>query len=168
MKNLIKNTNKGYGIIEALFYIAILVMLSLVVINSLFTMTKSFKESTIQADLVQSSMIMERVTREIRQAHGVASISATLLRLNTKDDLDNDKTVQFTLSGTDIQLLENDVLTGNLNTPNIQVTSLSFTEITTPAGKAVKVILSVKSGRDDQNRIVDFYDTVVLRGDYGV
>ena len=164
----IKNTKGGYAIIEILFYIAIFFLLSLVVINSLFTMTKSFKESTIQADLVQSSAIMERISREIRQAYGINSITGTSLKLNTRDDLDNNKTVQFLLSGLNIQFLEDYVLTGNLNTSNIQITNLSFTQITTPAGKAVKVFLSVKSTRDSSNRVTDFYDTVVLRGDYGM
>lgn len=167
MKSKINKIKNGYSVVETLFYIAIFLVLSLVVINSLITMTKSFKENTIQADLVQSAMIMERISREIRQAYGINSIAATSLKLNTKDDLDNNKTVQFSLSGVNIQLLEDDVLTGNLNTPNIEVTSLSFTQITTTEGKAVKVILSVRSTRDTAGRIIDFYDTVVLRGDYG-
>jgi len=163
--NKMKN-ERGYTLIELLFYIALFSILTLAVINALVVMTKAFRETSIQADLVQSSLVMERISRETRQAYGIFSISASDLKLNTKDELDNNKTVRFVLSGSNIELYENDVLTGNLNTPNIEVTSLSFTEITTVMGKAIKINFSVMSTRDSNNRIEDFYETVVLRGNY--
>ena len=157
----------GYSLVEILFYIGIFSALALVVFSSLITMTKSFRETTIGADFVQSSAIIERISREIRQAYGIYSISASDLKLNTKDDLGNNKTVRFLLSSTNLQLLENDIVTGNLNTPNREVTALYFTEITTLARKAIKINLSVRSTRDTSGRVEDFYDTAVLRGDYG-
>jgi Tfp pilus assembly protein PilE len=167
MKIKIIKMNKGYSLIEILFYIAIFSTLALVIINSLITMTKSFRATTIQADLVQSSSVAERISREIRQAYGINSLSLSDLKLNTKDESGNNKTIRFVLSGSDIQLLENDIFIGNLNTPNIQVTALSFVEITTLKGKAIKMSLSVRSTRDTLGRIENFYDTIVLRGDYG-
>ena len=167
MKNKIRKTKGGYTLIEILFYIALFSVLTLAIINSFITMTKAFKEISIQSDLVQSSLVIERMSREIRQAYGINSIATSDLKLNTKDELDNNETVRFLLSGSDIQLFENDVLTGNLNTPNIQVVNLSFTQITTVNGNAVKISLSVKSGRDTTNRVENFYNTVLLRGDYG-
>lgn len=161
-----KSMTKGYTLLEALFYIALFAILTMAVISSLVTMTKSFKETSIQADLVQSATIMERITREVRQAYGINYITTSNLRLNTKDESNNNKTVEFLLSGSNLQLIENSILTGNLNTPNIVVTGLTFTEITTTEGKAVKMILSVRSLRDSSNRVKDFYSTIVLRGDY--
>jgi len=167
MKNKIRKTKGGYTLIEILFYIALFSVLTLAIINSFITMTKAFKEISIQSDLVQSSLVIERMSREIRQAYGINSIATSDLKLNTKDEADNNKTVRFVLSGTNIQLYENDVLTGNLNTPNIQAVDLSFAQITTVNGNAIKVSLSVKSGRDTTNRVENFYNTVLLRGDYG-
>src|SRR3989344_3183177 len=167
MKNKIRKTKGGYKLIEILFYIALFSVLTLAIINSFITMTKAFKEISIQSDLVQSSLVIERMSREIRQAYGINSIATSDLKLNTKDEADNNKTVRFVLSGTNIQLYENDVLTGNLNTPNIQAVDLSFAQITTVNGNAIKVSLSVKSGRDTINRVENFYNTVLLRGDYG-
>ncbi|OGI86095.1 hypothetical protein A3A01_01565 [Candidatus Nomurabacteria bacterium RIFCSPLOWO2_01_FULL_39_17] len=167
MKNQIQKVKGGYTLVEILFYIALFSVLTLAIINSFVTMTKAFKEISIQSDLVQSSLAIERMSREIRQAYGINSITTSDLKLNTKDELDNNETVRFLLSGSDIQLFENDVLTGNLNTPNIQVVNLSFTQITTVNGNAIKISLSVKSGRDMTNRVENFYNTVLLRGDYG-
>ncbi|HBA45878.1 hypothetical protein A2W67_00595 [Candidatus Nomurabacteria bacterium RIFCSPLOWO2_02_40_28] len=162
----IKNYKKGYAILELLFYIAFFAILSLVVINAMIVMTRSFRETSIQGELIQSGVIMERISREVRQAYNISSISATDLNLDSTDNGGANKTVEFLLSGTDIQLLENGVLTGNLNTLNITVTALTFTQITTTKGKAVKIAFTVRSSNDKLNRTQDFYDTIVLRGIY--
>ena len=175
MKNFFKQKNrgrkvlseaKGYAILELLFYIALFSILSLVVINAIIIMTRSFRETAIQAELVQSGIIMERMSREIRQAYDISSISANNLKLNTKDNTGANKTVEFLLASSNVRFLENGILVGNLNTPNIVVTNLTFTQMTTVKGKAVKIVLSFRSSNDSLNRIRDFYDTIVLRGDY--
>jgi hypothetical protein len=162
-KREIKN---GYALLELLFYISLFVILSVVVINAMATMSRSFKETSIQAELIESGTIMERISREIRGAYGIGSVGAGDLVLNTKDSGGANKTVEFLLSGTNLELLENGTLTGNLNTPTISVTALAFTQITTAPGKAIKIVLTVKSANDALNRTQDFYDTVVLRGAY--
>jgi len=155
----IKIVNRGYAILELLFYISFFAVFSLLVINSMIIMTKSFRETSIQAEFVQSGAIMERMSREIRQSSSEIYVSATDLKLDTNR-------IEFKLSGSDIQLWTNGTLTGNLNTLNIVVTALNFTQITTIKGKAVKIFLTIKSNNDRLNRTVDFYDTIVLRGDY--
>ncbi len=161
-----KNKQKGTALLEFVFYIIFFTILSLLVVNTMITMTKSFRETAIQTELVQAGTIMERISREIRSAYAIASVNATNLVLNTKDENDNDKTVQFLLSGSNLQLLENSVLTGNLNTSNIVITSLIFNQITTTEGKAVKVEITVRSMSDALARTFNFYDTIVLRGEY--
>ena len=158
--------NKGYAILELLFYITLFSILSLVVIDAMIIMTKSFKEVTRQAELTRSGNIMERISREVRSSYDINTISANNLKLNTKDSGGADKTIEFLLSGSDIRLLENDILTGNLNAPDVAVSGLAFTQITTPKGKAVKIFFTVKSASDTLNRTQDFYNTIVLRGNY--
>lgn len=166
-KIILKSKTKGgYAILELLFYIAFFALLSIVIINAMITMSQSFRESETLAALTRSGSIMERMSREIRQADSISLITPSSLKLNTTDSAGGPKTVEFLLSGTNVQLLENDVLTGNLNSPNITVSGLSFTEITTANGKAVKIVLTVQSVNDKYNRSVDFYNTVVLRGSY--
>jgi Tfp pilus assembly protein PilE len=159
--------NSGYTIIELLFYIALFSVLSVVVINAMLTMAKAFKETAIQAELVQSGTIMERMSREIRGAYDIDPTStSTDLKLNTKDSGGANKTVELLLSGTNLELIENGTLTGNLNTSKINVTAVTFTQITTTQGKAVKIFLTIRSVDDILARTQDFYDTVVLRGSY--
>ena len=159
-------SKKGYAVLELLFYIALFAVLSLVVINSMIVMVKAFKETNIKTELIESASVMERMSREVRQAYDINSINATDLKLNTKDNSGNNKTVEFLLSGSNIKFLENDVLTGNLNSSTIAITALAFTQINTNKGKAVKISLTLISTNDTLSRAVDFYDTVVLRGAY--
>ena len=162
----LKNKNKGATLLELLFYIAFFITFSLLVISAMITMTRSFRETGIQGELAQGGVIMERMVREIRQAYDIGSLSTSDLVLNTKDSGGANKTVEFVLSGSDIQLLENGVLTGNLNTSKIVVTGLAFTQITTVKGKAVMLTFSIRSTSDALARTFDFYDTIVLRGKY--
>ncbi|MFA5840868.1 MAG: hypothetical protein WC847_01165 [Candidatus Paceibacterota bacterium] len=161
-------TKGGYAVLELLFYIALFAIFSLLIIDAIITMAKSFKETSIQAEFVQSGNIIERISREIRQADGINTIFSNDLTLDTKDDVGANKTVEFKLldSGSDIQLLENGTITGNLNTPNTLVTALTFTQINTVKGKAVRIFLTLQSANDVLGRSQDFYNTVVLRNSY--
>lgn len=159
-------TNSGYVLLETIFYILLFAILSIAIINAMLTMTKSFKETIVQRELMQGGNIMERISREIRQAYGINLISANNLKLNTTDDAGVNKTVQFTLNNSDIRLLDKDIFIGNLNTPNITVVNITFTQINTTKGTAIKVFLTVRSNHDSQNRNENFYNTIVLRGDY--
>ena len=153
MKIFIKlNNNKGYAMLEILFYIALFAILSIAVIDAMIMMTKSFRETTIHKELIQGGNIMEKITREIRQASEINSISTNNIKFSTTNLDGTSKTIEFSLSGTDIRFLENDVFIGNLNTTNVSVLALNFTQINTTKGNAVKISLRVKSNHDLQNR----------------
>ncbi|MCX6757420.1 MAG: type II secretion system protein [Candidatus Nomurabacteria bacterium] len=159
-----KNQN-GYSLIETVFYIVLFSILSLAVINALISMTKSFTETATHAELMQVSPVIERITHEIRQATSITSITNnnTDLLLQTTG---TNTSVEFLLSGTNVQLKENGATTGNLNTPDIAITGLTFTQITSTNSKAVKVDISARYLKDKQAREEHFYDTVILRGSY--
>lgn len=165
--NKIKN-NRGISMVELLFYTAVFSVLFLVIINSMIFMTRAFRETVVNTDLTQGASVMERMSREIRKSSGINTISATSLRLDQVDPLDSATTrIRFTLSGSDIELYDsNDVLVGDLNSPNISITSLTFTQITTNQGIAVRIAMTVRSNHYNSVRTEDFYNTVVLRQAY--
>jgi len=164
--SLRSKTNCGFALLEILFYISLLALFSIAIINSIIVMTRAFKETAVQSEFLQGGAILERISREIRQANSIATISATSISLNTEDAGGNPATIRFTLSGTNIQLFQNDVLMGNLNTGSIIVNNLSFTQISSAVSQGIKIALSISSNHDKLLRVNDFYDTVVLRGSY--
>lgn len=157
--------NGGYSIVELIFYVALFSFVSLAVINSILTMTKSFKETGTYAEVMKGGDIMERISREVRRATGVASISVNDLKINTKNDAGVAKTMEFILDNSNVQLFENDVFTGNLNTDNLTISALTFSQIITTKGMAIKITLTVNS-KSKIDSSESFYSTIVLRGDY--
>lgn len=166
MTHKIKNKNSGLTLIETLFYTFVFAALAIVIINAMIHMTQSFRETSIQAELVQGADIMEKISREIKQAVSIHSISSNFLKLNTKDSLGANKTITFTASGGDLEMLENDVFIGDLNSTNIEISELSFSNITTSSGSAVKISFEISSLRDPKSRVYEFFNTLALRGSY--
>lgn len=166
MKNFRTQHNKGFTLVEMIFYTALFTAISLILIQAVVSMVSSFRETQVTADINQTNQLLERVAREIRQSNSIDTISSTSLKINTEDSVGSPKTVTFTLSGTDLELYEDDVLTGDLNSANLALTSLNFTQITTGHSTAIRISMTVKSNRHGSSRTVDFYDTLVMRGAY--
>lgn len=160
MLNLKLKNKKAYTILEIVIYVALFALLSVAVTNSLLVMIKSFTATSVQQDFLKTVPMMERITREIKQASNVTSVSVSDILLTSTNN------PEFKLSGTNLQLWENSTLTGNLNPTNISVNSLSFVVITTAQGKAVKIQFSVTDTKDKTARSETFYSTAVLRGIY--
>ncbi|MEI8270280.1 MAG: hypothetical protein WCG45_02840 [bacterium] len=159
--------NEGYSLIEMIFYIALFAMLTTVIINSMMTMIRSFKEVSIKREITQGAEIMERISREIKQANKINTIDTPGgVKLDSKDESGTYKLVEFALTDKNIRILENSNFIGNLNSPNIEVDTLTFNKITTIKGEAIRVLLTVSSKHDYKNRSFNYQNTVVLRGDY--
>lgn len=161
-----KKTNTGYSLIEVVFYVALFTVLSIVLLNFLITMTSFFMKTMVNRDIMQGAIVMENISRELKQANNFTFLSNSLT-VNTKDISNNPKTIIYTLSNSNIQLTDSVYGNlGNLNTPNVSIDSFNVSLITTLKGKAAKINLTVKSNRDEENIQENFVDTVILRGSY--
>ncbi len=165
MKNFLKN-KKGFSLLEMIFYIAIFLMLSMLIIESTIVLTKSFRNAKINIELSEGVNIMERIAREVRGASSIVSIASTDLKVRIEDGTVAGDSAQFTLSGANLLFYEDDVLVGNLNPSTISVSGLTFTQITTANSVAVKIEFTATSTRYGGTASATFYDTVVLRGSY--
>ena len=166
------NRQKGFTLIESLIYLALFVLLSTVLIDSLLMMHKAYSETRINRDLLESASVsMERMTREVRGGTSL-NVSASMfaatsgvLAINTTDSGGASKTEQFALVSNAVQFTENGVVSGNLTGANVSVDSLTFRNITTIKGSAVKIEMSLHS-LIDPTRIMSLSDTVAMRGAY--
>lgn len=167
MNSKILKNNRGYTLVEMLFYIVLFSMLSILVINSIIVMMQSFKEIRIQSEISEGSNIMERISREIKQAYQINNLdNPNDLRLDIKFDEDTTKIVEFYFTDSDVELKEDGTYIGDLNSPDIKIIDLTFTQISTSKGKAIKVFLTIMSNNDTKEREYYFYNTLVLRGNY--
>ncbi len=169
----------GFSLIEVVVYVSIFAMLSVVVINSYIVIVASFNRTQTNRDLQESgNTVMERISREIRQAKSVTVGNSVLgstpgtLEMATTDSSGTAGTVRFVLSSGAVFIYNtfngNTLGTpiGNLVGQNVTATSLIFRQMTTTAGTGVKVELTVRDSRGKEHKTENFYDTVMLRGDY--
>ncbi len=173
MKTRIKQRHAGYSIIEMLVYIAIFSAMSIVVIESIVVVIRSFETTRADRDLLESGHVsMEHMSREIRQAKSI-TVSGSVLNTNPGtvslsglDSSNNPRTVIFVLENSTIDMYENGELVGPILNANISAQSLVFRRIATPEGEAVKVEMMVSNTSQATPLSANFYDTIILRGEY--
>jgi type II secretory pathway component PulJ len=165
--------NQGYSIAEMIVYLAIFAAVSILVINAFIVMTKSFSVSRTNRDLMESgSVAMERMVREIRQATSIDTSNSVLssnpgtLQLNSTDINGASVSVKFVTSSGALNLYQGGTLTGNLLGSNISVTNLIFRRMVTTNGEGVKIEMTLQDNRTPAARTENFYDTIILRGEY--
>ena len=163
--------NKGYALAEIIIYIAIFSLLSVLITNSLITMTRGFAHAKSNRDILGSGLLaMERMTREIKDARSVNlsasvfNVNSGILSLNGLTQAGSNRTVRFYLDNEILEMEEDASYFGALSLPSTAITGLTFNFITTPAGEAVKIVMTVEDKRSGRSET--FYGTAILRQSY--
>lgn len=173
MKIQNKNKFKGFSIVEIIIYLAIFTTLSVLVINSFMTILSSFNTTNVNRRLLESgSFIMERMSREIRQAknidmaNSILGSSPGILQLNSTDPAGAVMIIKFVRLNQLLYLYKDGNSIGNLTDNDTRITNLVFRRIVTTEGEAVKIEMTLEytSGRITKSE--NFYNTIVLRGGY--
>jgi type II secretory pathway pseudopilin PulG len=161
-----KKNNKGYTLVEVIFYVVLFALLSVVLLDVMINMTGLFMKTMTNRDIRQGSNILENISRELKQANDF-SFNSNVLIVNTEDSSNNPKTITYTFSNSNVGIVDSALGNlGNLNTPNVSVMSFNVVTINTLKSKAAKINLSIKSNRYPDSNTEDFQTTVVLRGSY--
>ncbi len=164
-----KNTffTKGNSLIELIVYLAIFSVLCLVIIRSLVTSMTVYGQSQGYRKIQeQGALVMERITREIRQATSVTGTYNTSpgnITLTGKDISGTVQTIAFSMSSGKVWVSLNGGALSPLTAGNIAPSSLIFRPVTTSKRTAIKVelILTTTSGA---SITAPFQTTVFLRG----
>lgn len=161
------NYSKGYSIVELLVYITLFIVISVAVVQSLIFMMKTYANARSFRTLQQNGeLVMERLTREIRQSGSVSAASSVFgsspgtLTISGTDSLGVAYTDVFSVSNGAVQLSVNGIVS-TLSSSEVTVSNLTFWNITTGT-EAVKVQLALTTTNAP---IVTkyFYTTVILR-----
>lgn len=170
--NIQYSARRGFTMVEMVIYIAFFAMLSVLSVNATILVMKSFYTLRITQNISQSATTaMERMSREIRNAYDVDTLNSTLaptspgrLTLLTKDASGNPSSVEFYVTGSQLNMKVGGIDKGSLMTKSVTLTNLVFYSISTTNSKAVKIEMSLRDSRSDIVKTVKFYDTIVLRG----
>lgn len=171
--NSSNNLVHGFTLIEAVIYVALLVILLVVITSTIIGMASSYHSLVVVQNISDSSAsVLERMTREIRNAESVDVSGSTfgnssgVLVLNSTDDSGGNITREFFVLNGRIHIKEDGVDMGPLTMDRVEVTNLEFEHLTSAISEAVKVEITLEAGVGENERTENFYSTAVLRGSY--
>ncbi len=161
--------SRGFTLVETILYIFVLTIIVSITTLSVTTSFKFFEEIKSNRNIIDSSVVaMERISREIKQADSVDSVSPVFgtssgsLYISTTES-GTTYTRSFAVSGGEIVLSQNGTVVGSLTSSNnVTINSLIFYRIVTSRGDAIRVVLTV-SDTSSSPRSVTFYNTINLR-----
>ena len=166
---LFKN-NKGYSMVELLIYVSLMAVIILVVVNTVISFTKTYKEvGALRAVEHSANDAMERMTRDIRAAStitnaystlgtspGVLTIVATANTVST--------TTKFYIQNNILKMDINGVYYGPLSLSNAQVTNLVFNDLNSGISHAVKIDMTIQATVGTITKTKTYHSTIILRG----
>lgn len=168
-----QNFKNGFSLTEMVIYVAILSVLTIVTVNSTFSAIRAFAEFRVSRDLSSSgTSLVERLTREIRKAHGIDAPNSTLgtnpgrLTLLTKDAGGVDTTVEFYIESNKLKIKEGGVAMGSLTSSTTIITNFIARSLTNTNSSAIKAEIGLMSTRGNISKSGNFYTTILLRGGY--
>ena len=165
---MLKN-NKGFSLLELVVAIAIFAILMGAVVTFFLSMNNSSIRTTASRDVTENARrALDEITYEIRSAKGVytPTTTASQLSLETLRYLpsgENDTFIDFFLCGTAVCLKKESQEPVAITSNSVQVTSLSFTQISTGTTPSIKVSLTMNSGSGSNYYSTSLTSTASLR-----
>lgn len=163
-----KNYSKGYSLIELVIYIALFVILSMAVMQSLISIMKTYSNAQSYRTIQQNGeLVMERTTRELRQADTLSTAGSTfgtspgVVTFSGQDVAGVPYTGTIGVSNGKVQVTIGGV-TSDLTNNTVVVSSLIFSRIQSVPKEAVKMILTLTTAKAPFVTS-SFYTTVILR-----
>ncbi len=170
------NRQSGVSLVEALIYIALMVVLSIGIVQGIFSLTGSYKNVRVYRSIESGAIsAMDRITRDTRSAISINTsqtsynVSQGSLSLNTVDTNGTSMIVRYYLATTTSQIMveENGTLLGPITPSNISVDSLIFRSFATTTSSAIKIeMIMSNSTTTPVDFSMNFYGTAILRGTY--
>ena len=161
------NLQKGYSLMELLIYVALFSILSVVIVNSLVTVMKTYNAAQAYRRLQSNGeLVMERMTREIRSANSITAATydsnSGSISISNSDSSGAVHSITMNIANGAVVVTDNGV-SGSLTTAEVIVTKLILRHITSSAGEGVKIELGLSTS-NGYSASAPFYSTVMLRG----
>lgn len=161
-------------LIEVIIYTAILAIIFILVVNSLSVVIKAFNQGRVAIKINNSAeTAMERMTREIRFAYDIDSLSVFdshpgHLVLNTYVlGTETPTTVEFYIDSGKLMVKEGVLPAEQLTSSELNVENLIFRQIAASSiSKAVKIEMTIQGSSGNYQKTEDFYNTAILRRSY--
>ncbi len=165
----IKINKKGYTLVEMVIYVSVMSIVTLLIVNTVLTFSKSYKEINALR-IVDGSAIdsMERISREVRGSVSVDTVNSTLgsnpgvLTLIQSSGSQSTTTKFYVESGT-LKVDVNGVYSGPLTGTGIVVDSLVFSKIDSNVTSAIKIDMTITGTYALTSKTKIYHTTVLLK-----
>lgn len=166
---MIKNRITGFTLIEALIYVALLVIISVGAVTFLFSLEDLFQQHrSEQALFVAGTHTMERILAELRTGETVDLLSSVIA--STTEGvlaIDNgSKVTTFDWEGDEIEVTVDGVSEGSLSGSTVAVEQFTVYHYPMAVGEMVRVKLTLSSTIGDYSATSTFYGGADIRGSY--
>ncbi len=141
--NIKMANNNGFTLIEIIIVIIVLGILSVFGFHFISTGIHTYSMMEKQKGLFdQATMVMERISRELRDAEAITTAAGSILEFTKshETDEDSDTSISFELSGTTLQRLGTDTV--NLADNVVSGTGFSVTN----SSNGITISLTLESG----------------------
>jgi hypothetical protein len=162
---------KGFTLVEIVVYVGVLAVVSVLVMNTLLTMTRAGAALREGREIHVSAVgALLRMTRDIRNATSVVVDSSTLgahpgyLTLEGMDADDAPETTELYLEGGALEMKKNGVVVGPLTPASVFVERLVFNVATTSVSDAVTLELELAAALRYATTSSFFHAGAVTRG----
>jgi len=167
MHRLLRTSSRGMTLLEALIYVALLVLLLTAIIGLFVSMMRSYGALIVARHINESATIgMERMMRDIRAASSVDAASILNANPGQLTLLSGATTTMFSLVNGSLRVRENGIDIGSLTLPDVSVDTLMFEKITSSSILGVRIQLILTATSSVGTKSESFEDFAVLRGAY--
>lgn len=150
LKEKIIKINRGVSLLETVVYVAILASLSLVVVNTLLSLSLSFSGIRLSKEIHSSAVTaLGRITSEIKKAKSIDQTKSvwntnpSVLALATTDDSGNQTTVLFSVINGALHITKGGLDIGALTAADVAVSNFTVGFIDTGRSNAATVTLGL-------------------------
>lgn len=164
-----KFKNRGYTLVEAIIYVSILSIFFIVIINSLLSFTRPYKEILVLRTIERSGLeSMEKMAREIRAATTIDLGNSTFgvdpgeLTLISNVNGVSTSTNFFVENGI-LRAYVNGVYLGPLTNSTTTVSSLIFRRLSNSVSEAVKIDMTIQMSFGSVTKSKSYHSTVILK-----
>lgn len=174
---MIKTKNGGFGLIEVIVYISVLVLVVTFVVGGAMKISDGVVTVRASRNLNRSAALaMERILRDIKDAQGIdptvmepayqGQIS-TALALSTRNEQGQLETVRFFADENGLLITQKgEGERKALTAADVAVQNLTFTKLTTPHSEAVRVFLELADREQRISQTREYFGAAVFRESY--
>ena len=163
-------TKSGYSLVEMLIYVAILTIVSILVVNTILSFTRSYRDLEALRVVEHSGIdSMERMTRDIRAATGVDignsvfnTSPGVLTIVTTANSVST--TTKFYLDNGVLKVDINGTLSGPLTLTSASITNLTFRRLVSGISEAVKIDMTIQATVGNTTKVRTYHSTIMLTG----